>query len=109
MAEVAALQDHPMEVGPLSRMLVAYASGHPEVKAAVDGVLAQAQRAGDRAVLDPGPHCGAGNRSESDGGTGQQVGGRAGRQAGTRRPAHSQRREVGPRHLAERGAGMGFP
>ena len=34
-------QDHPMEVGPLSRMLVAYASGHPDVKAAVDGVLAK--------------------------------------------------------------------
>lgn len=34
-------QDHPMEVGPLSRMLVAYASGHPEVKAAVDGILAK--------------------------------------------------------------------
>lgn len=32
--------DHVMEVGPLSRMLVAYASGHPEVKVAVDGVLA---------------------------------------------------------------------
>ena len=32
-------QDRAMEVGPLSRMLVAYASGHPEVKAAVDGVL----------------------------------------------------------------------
>ncbi len=32
--------DHVMEVGPLSRMLVAYASGHAEVKAAVDGVLA---------------------------------------------------------------------
>jgi Ni,Fe-hydrogenase I large subunit len=32
--------DQVMEVGPLSRMLVAYASGHPEVKAAVDGVLA---------------------------------------------------------------------
>ncbi|HEX9044379.1 MAG TPA: nickel-dependent hydrogenase large subunit [Candidatus Limnocylindrales bacterium] len=31
--------DQPMEVGPLSRMLVAYASGHPDVKAAVDGVL----------------------------------------------------------------------
>jgi Ni,Fe-hydrogenase I large subunit len=29
----------PMEVGPLARMLVAYASGHPGVKAAVDGVL----------------------------------------------------------------------
>ena len=29
----------PMEVGPLSRMLVAYASGHPAVKPAVDGAL----------------------------------------------------------------------
>lgn len=29
----------PMEVGPLSRMLIAYASGHKAVKAAVDGVL----------------------------------------------------------------------
>jgi len=33
--------DHVMEVGPLSRMLVAYASGQPEVKAMVDGVLAK--------------------------------------------------------------------
>lgn len=31
--------DKPMEVGPLSRMLVAYASGHPRVKAVVDMVL----------------------------------------------------------------------
>ncbi|HSN26490.1 MAG TPA: nickel-dependent hydrogenase large subunit, partial [Kofleriaceae bacterium] len=29
----------PMEVGPLSRMLVAYASGHQQVKPLVDGVL----------------------------------------------------------------------
>ncbi|MDA8202783.1 MAG: nickel-dependent hydrogenase large subunit [Chloroflexi bacterium] len=29
----------PMEVGPLARMLVAYASGHGDVKPAVDGVL----------------------------------------------------------------------
>ncbi len=34
-------EDHAMEVGPLSRMLVAYASGQPEVKAMVDGVLAK--------------------------------------------------------------------
>jgi len=34
-------QDNPMEVGPLSRMLVAYASGHPDVKPVVDSVLAQ--------------------------------------------------------------------
>jgi len=32
---------HAMEVGPLSRMLVAYASGHAEVKEAVDGALKQ--------------------------------------------------------------------
>jgi Ni,Fe-hydrogenase I large subunit len=34
-------QDHAMEVGPLSRMLVAYASGHPDVKPVVDAVLAK--------------------------------------------------------------------
>jgi [NiFe] hydrogenase large subunit/hydrogenase large subunit len=33
--------DQPMEVGPLARMLVAYASGHAQVKALVDGALAQ--------------------------------------------------------------------
>jgi Ni,Fe-hydrogenase I large subunit len=32
-------EDQPMEVGPLARMLVAYASNHPDVKPAVDGVL----------------------------------------------------------------------
>jgi Ni,Fe-hydrogenase I large subunit len=31
--------DEPMEVGPLARMLVSYASGHADVKAAVDGAL----------------------------------------------------------------------
>ncbi|HSK42757.1 MAG TPA: nickel-dependent hydrogenase large subunit [Candidatus Binatia bacterium] len=34
-------QDKPMEVGPLARMLVAYASGHKDVQAAVNGVLAK--------------------------------------------------------------------
>ena len=29
----------PMEVGPLARMVVGYASGQPEIKASVDGVL----------------------------------------------------------------------
>jgi len=33
--------DQPMEVGPLARMLVAYASGHKRVKELVDGVLKQ--------------------------------------------------------------------
>jgi Ni,Fe-hydrogenase I large subunit len=34
-------EDRPMEVGPLARMLVAYATGHEQVKKAVDGVLAK--------------------------------------------------------------------
>jgi Ni,Fe-hydrogenase I large subunit len=33
--------DVPMEVGPLARLLVAYASGHKEVKQAVNGVLSK--------------------------------------------------------------------
>jgi hydrogenase large subunit len=33
--------DMPMEVGPLARMLVAYASGHADVRALVNGVLAK--------------------------------------------------------------------
>ncbi|MBU1879752.1 MAG: nickel-dependent hydrogenase large subunit, partial [Chloroflexi bacterium] len=32
-------EDHPMEVGPLARMLVAYGSGHARVKEVVDYVL----------------------------------------------------------------------
>jgi len=32
-------EDQPMEVGPLARLLVAYASGHKEVQDAVNGVL----------------------------------------------------------------------
>jgi Ni,Fe-hydrogenase I large subunit len=34
-------QDHAMEVGPLARLLVAYASGQPDVKALVEGTLAK--------------------------------------------------------------------
>ncbi len=34
-------EDKPMEVGPLARMLVAYASGHKRIKEVIDGVLAK--------------------------------------------------------------------
>jgi hydrogenase large subunit len=34
-------KNHPMEVGPLARLLVAYASGHEEVKDVVDSALKQ--------------------------------------------------------------------
>jgi len=36
-------QDQSMEVGPLARLLVAYASGQPDVKALVDATLAKLQ------------------------------------------------------------------
>lgn len=34
-------EERPMEVGPLARLLVAYASGHEQVRKGVDGVLAK--------------------------------------------------------------------
>jgi Ni,Fe-hydrogenase I large subunit len=43
-------KDEPMEVGPLARMLVAYASGNAEVKAGVDTVL-QALGVGPEALF----------------------------------------------------------
>lgn len=39
------LDDKPMEVGPLSRMLVAYVSGNPTVKGLVDSTLAALSKA----------------------------------------------------------------
>ncbi len=35
--------EKPMEVGPLARMIVGYAGGHPDVRAAVDDVLGKLQ------------------------------------------------------------------
>ena len=61
-------QDHAMEVGPLSRMLVAYASGHPEVKTAVEWRSGQAQRSRNGAFFDAGTHCRSRDRSPPHGG-----------------------------------------
>lgn len=44
-AKAPRLKGKPMEVGPLARMLVAYASGRPEVKTVVDGALAALSKA----------------------------------------------------------------
>ncbi len=44
--------DHPMEVGPLARMLVAYAKGHKRVKETVDFVLGALSKAAG-ATLGP--------------------------------------------------------
>ena len=45
-------QDQVMEVGPLARLLVAYASGQPEVKALVDATLGKAQGPARCVVFD---------------------------------------------------------
>ena len=57
----------PMEVGPLARMLVAYASGHPRVKELVGARSRQAQRGARGALLDsrPGRRPGASRPSSS--------------------------------------------
>jgi hydrogenase large subunit len=46
------LDDKPMEVGPLSRMLVAYVSGNAKVKSLVDSTLATLSKAAGK-TLDP--------------------------------------------------------
>ncbi|MDP2658251.1 MAG: nickel-dependent hydrogenase large subunit, partial [Candidatus Deferrimicrobium sp.] len=45
------IKDHPMEVGALSRMLVAYVSGNAKVKSMVDGTLSALGQAGHPEVL----------------------------------------------------------
>jgi Ni,Fe-hydrogenase I large subunit len=45
------IKDHPMEVGALSRVLVAYVSGNAKVKSMVDGTLSALGQAGHPEVL----------------------------------------------------------
>ncbi len=49
---------HAVEVGPLARMLVGYASGRNDFKEVVTEALGAAQGPRDRTLLDPGTHCG---------------------------------------------------
>ena len=58
-------KDHAMEVGPLARLLVAYASGRAEVKEVVDGALKQLDVPVGGALLDARPHGGARPRDAS--------------------------------------------
>ncbi len=51
-----------MQVGPLARMLVAYARGHKDVKEIVDEVLEKLDVGPAGALLDAGPHRGARHR-----------------------------------------------
>ena len=93
-----------MEVGPLARMVVAYASGQPDVKAAVDGVLTHLNAPATALFSTLGRI--AARAIESKVMAAQSaVGGGVGRQL-----AHGDVQfntaKVGPRYLAEAGAGM---
>ena len=51
-------KDNPMEVGPLARLLVAYASGNTQVKDLVGADAGQTRRSGGCTLLDTGTHGG---------------------------------------------------
>ncbi len=71
---------HPMEVGPLARLLVGYASGSAEIKEVVDGALQAARSAGRRTLLDAGEDRGPGSGDGAHRPLGQGVLRRSGRQ-----------------------------
>ena len=99
----------PVEVGPLARVLMLYATGHEQTKELVDDDAREARPARDGAVLHPGPHrrphpgdqdrrrCHAGLVRRPD------------RQHQGRRHPHLQRRRSGsppPGRAARKGAGF---
>ena len=95
----------PMQVGPLARMLVAYAAKHEDVRPLVNEVLARLKVRPAGAVLDPGPDRGPRDGDGADRPPDGQVVRRAGgadqerrhqdlhrAQAGSRRPGRRRRR-----------------
>ena len=99
----------PMEVGPLARALVAYASGDEQVKQLVDAHAGETQLACIRALFHYGPRC----RSRIGGGDHGRpslgLGSAAGRQHGARRCSHPQRRQMESGYLAEILPGLWVP
>ena len=99
-------QDQVMEVGPLARLLVAYASGQPDVKALVDATLGKTQGSARRVIFDSRTRGCARSRNatarEPSGGLDRT----AWRQFGERQCAHSQRGKVEPELVAQDRAGF---
>ena len=89
--------DQPMEVGPLARILVAYASGVTEVKDTVDFVLEHPRRSGLGALLDPGPHRRPRRRLPAARPEERALARPAGRQHGARHPTRPSTRRSGIR------------
>ena len=89
-----------MEVGPLARMLVGFASGKPEFKEVVDEALGRLKVPAAALVLDAGPHGRAGLETQL------AVALAAGRvrppdrQSEERRHGHRRHTRLGSRHLA---------
>ena len=96
---------HPMEVGPLARLLVAYASGHAGGEGGRRRRAEAARGAGRRALLDARAHGGTRSRDEARRALGEGVLRPAPREHQERRHAHGRPREVASRDVAGRGAG----
>ncbi len=90
----------PMEVGPLARMVVGYASGQKDIKAAVDGALKKLNAPADRPVLYARPHRRARSRSPDHGQPAGRLGGRTGLPTGARQDGDLQSHSLGSGHLA---------
>ena len=89
-----------MEVGPLSRMLVAYASGHARVKELVGAVL-KTLNVGPEALFSTlGRVAARGIETQVLAEKLERLGRCARREHGLGRAAHSRQLEVGSRHLA---------
>ncbi len=93
-------QGQPMEVGPLARMVVGYAAGQKDIKAAVDGVLKHFNAPASVLFSTLGPGRGAGHRVSIDGRPSGAVGRPTGFQPGPRQGGDLQHHQVGPQHLA---------
>jgi len=89
-----------MEVGPLARMIVGYASGQKDIKAAVDGC------AGDGAVLNAGAASFARAGIRPDGQPAPGLVGSTGHQHGSRQCQDFQSDALGSRHMALPGDGL---
>ena len=90
--------DKPMEVGPLARTLVAYASGDQQVKKTVDAVLAKFNAPPTALFSTLGRIAARAIEARPHGAKAAGVDRAAGRQHGARRYAHPQRRQMGSRH-----------
>ena len=98
-------KDNPMEVGPLARLLVAYASGHDDVKELVGQTLGKLGVPVDALFSTLGRTAARGLSAALGSGLAEGVLRSTDRAREDTRDVDLQQREVGPEHLAERSRG----